>query len=112
MDAVSDNCSEVQVGVLWPERALFHAPGCDLQVASFPGVFLDRFNLKTSSDVSDTMLGLAFAQIDSMHSQAYYPVLLQRAPPMPSEVGYTNVPYLTSAMPIICQASCLDIITS
>ncbi|CDJ47237.1 AGAP005082-PA, related [Eimeria brunetti] len=26
-------------------------------------------------------------QIDSMHSQAYYPVLLQRAPPLPSEAG-------------------------
>ena len=43
----------------------------------------------------------SLAQIDSMHSQAYYPVLLQRAPHMPSEVSLISLLASTSAMQLI-----------
>ncbi|CDJ28119.1 LOW QUALITY PROTEIN: uncharacterized protein EMH_0098570 [Eimeria mitis] len=41
-------------------------------------------------------------QIDSMHSQAYYPVLLQRAPPMPSEAGSATDSDVTQVSRITC----------
>ncbi|CDI87541.1 hypothetical protein EPH_0076290 [Eimeria praecox] len=64
-------------------RQTFRRPE-ELFLATFEGLSATYFCSPFHSAAACRVQEL---QIDSMHSQAYYPVLLQRAPPTPSEAG-------------------------
>ncbi|KAL8428229.1 hypothetical protein Efla_005331 [Eimeria flavescens] len=88
--AAAAAANSLATGALWelerahaalPQRPTPEPPSFELRI-ELPRV---QLSVLSKGPVTDPL----YRQIDSMHPQAYYPVLLQRAPPMPSQ----GIPY-------------------